>query len=120
VPVKASFREQLDIFRNKHTYFCTLTYVMTFGTFSGLAAAFPLLIKTVYGGFPNAPDPLTFAFLGPLVGSLARVAAGPLSDRVGGGVLTHIAGIVLIAGTVVLIAGGTSPGVGRPFPGFVG
>src|SRR3972149_2815852 len=56
VPVRASFTEQLDIFRNKHTWFCTLTYVMTFGSFSGLSASFPLLIKTVYGTFPNAPD----------------------------------------------------------------
>ncbi|HLB01066.1 MAG TPA: nitrate/nitrite transporter [Bacteroidota bacterium] len=106
VPVRASFTEQLDIFRNKHTWFCTLTYVMTFGSFSGLSASFPLLIKTVYGTFPNAPDPLAYAFLGPLVGSLARVAAGPLTDRVGGGIITHISGIILIAGTVLLIAAG--------------
>ncbi len=120
VPVRASFREQLDIFRNKHTWFCTITYVMTFGSFSGLSAAFPLMIKTVYGGFPNAPDPLAFAFLGPLVGSLARVAAGPLSDKIGGGVLTHISGLVLIAGTVVLIAGGfLTPASGDQFPYFV-
>ena len=36
IPLKASFSEQLDIFKNKHTWFCTITYVMTFGTFSGL------------------------------------------------------------------------------------
>jgi NNP family nitrate/nitrite transporter-like MFS transporter len=45
VPIKASFKEQLDIFKNKHTWFCTITYMMTFGTFSGLAAAFPMMIK---------------------------------------------------------------------------
>ncbi|MCK5574122.1 MAG: MFS transporter, partial [Bacteroidetes bacterium] len=81
VPVRASFKEQLDIFKNKHTWFCTVTYVMTFGSFSGFSAAFPLLIKILYGDFPNAPDPLTYAFLGPLVGSLARVGAGPISDK---------------------------------------
>ncbi|MRR32550.1 MFS transporter, partial [bacterium] len=27
VPLKATFREQLDLFKDKHTYFCTLTYV---------------------------------------------------------------------------------------------
>ena len=58
VPIKASFKEQLDIFKIKHTWFCTITYMMTFGTFAGLAAAFPLLIKTLYGSFPGAPDPL--------------------------------------------------------------
>lgn len=120
VPVRASFREQLDIFRNKHTWFCTVTYVMTFGSFSGLSAAFPLLIKTVYGGFPDAPDPLAYAFLGPLVGSLSRVAAGPVADRFGGGILTQVTGIVLIGGTVALVAGGLlTPDSLESFPAFV-
>lgn len=106
VPVRASFKEQLDIFRNKHTWFCTATYVMTFGSFSGFSAAFPLLIKSVYGGFPDAPDPLTYAFLGPLVGSLARVVAGPISDKTGGAILTHVVGFGLIAGVLFMALGG--------------
>ncbi len=120
VPVKATFREQLDIFRNKHTWFCTATYVMTFGSFSGLSAAFPLLIKTVYGEFPEAPDPLTYAFLGPLVGSLARVVAGPFADKWGGAILTHITGLVLIAGAAFLAFGGyLTPASLDDFPVFV-
>ena len=47
VPIKASFKEQTDIFSMKHTWFCTITYLMTFGAFSGLSAAFPLLIKSL-------------------------------------------------------------------------
>jgi MFS family permease len=39
VPIKASFREQLDIFKDKHTWFCTITYVMTFGSFSGFCGS---------------------------------------------------------------------------------
>ena len=41
VPVRANFREQLDIFKEKHGFFLTLLYIGTFGTFSGLAATFP-------------------------------------------------------------------------------
>ena len=96
IPVRANFREQLDIFRLKHGFFMTTLYVMTFGSFSGFAATFPLLIKTLYGQFPNAPDPLTYAFLGPLVGSVARVVAGPISDRFGGAKVTHWAGIGML------------------------
>jgi NNP family nitrate/nitrite transporter-like MFS transporter len=96
IPVRANFREQLDIFKLKHGFFMTTLYVMTFGSFSGFAATFPLLIKTLYGQFPNAPDPLTYAFLGPLVGSVARVVAGPLSDRFGGAKVTHWAGIGML------------------------
>jgi NNP family nitrate/nitrite transporter-like MFS transporter len=120
IPVTASFREQLDIFKNKHTWFCTITYVMTFGSFSGFSAAFPLLIKTVYGKFPDAPDPLTYAFLGPLVGSLARVAAGPLADKFGGAILTHITGIVMVLGVALMAFGGllTPTGLDQ-FPYFV-
>ncbi len=103
VPVRASFREQMDIFHNKHTWFCTITYVMTFGTFSGLSAAFPLMIKTVYGGFPGAPDPLTYAFIGPLIGSAVRVAFGPVADRFGGGILTHLVGLGLLVTTLLMV-----------------
>lgn len=120
VPVKASFKEQLDIFRNKHTWFCTVTYVMTFGSFSGLSAAFPLLIKTLYGGFPGAPDPLTYAFLGPLVGSAARVAAGPLADKYGGAIITHLVGIGLIIGVAAMVGLGLlTPTSLEQFPTFV-
>ncbi len=120
VPVLASFREQLDIFSNKHTWFCTITYVMTFGSFSGFSAAFPLLIKTLYGNFPGAPDPLTYAFLGPLVGSAARVGAGPVSDRVGGGILTHIVGIgLVICVGIMAFTGLLTPTSLAQFPYFV-
>jgi MFS transporter, NNP family, nitrate/nitrite transporter len=104
VPIKASFGEQLDIFKDKHTWFCTITYLMTFGGFSGLSAAFPLLIKTLYGGFPNPPDPLKYAFYGPLIGSASRVLFGFVADRTGGAILTTICGIGKITVYVVMLA----------------
>jgi NNP family nitrate/nitrite transporter-like MFS transporter len=120
VPIKASFKEQRDIFKIKHTWFCTITYMMTFGTFSGLSAAFPLLIKTLYGSFPGGPDPLTYAFLGPLVGSLARILFGPVADKVGGAILTTLTGIVLIIGTLTMIfTGMLTPTSLNQFPTFV-
>lgn len=93
VPVKANMREQLDIFNTHHTCAMTSLYMMTFGAFSGLAAAFPILIEKRFGEFENAPDPLTYAFLGPLIGSLMRVVAGPLTDKVGGARLTQVAAL---------------------------
>jgi len=121
VPIKASFREQLDIFKDKHTWFCTVTYVMTFGSFSGLAAAFPLMIKTIYGGFPGAPDPLKYAFLGPLIGSATRVAFGFVADKVGGAILTHIIGLAMIALSVAMVfLGLLTPTSLDQFPMFVG
>jgi NNP family nitrate/nitrite transporter-like MFS transporter len=120
IPVKASFREQLDIFKEKHTWFCTITYVMTFGTFSGLSAAFPMMIKSLYGGFPDAPDPLRYAFYGPLIGSASRVLFGFVSDKTGGAILTTITGIGLIAGSFLLVFMGlVAPSSPDQFPLFV-
>lgn len=99
VPIQAGVRQQLDIFGDKHTWLMTALYIMTFGAFSGFAAQFGLMIKNLFGTFPDAPDPLSYAFLGPLVGSAARVLWGPLCDRIGGGVWTVVSGIGMTACT---------------------
>jgi NNP family nitrate/nitrite transporter-like MFS transporter len=120
IPVKASFKEQLDIFSDKHTWFCTITYVMTFGGFSGLSAIFPLMIKTVYGDFSNAPDPLAYAFLGPLIGAGSRVLFGFVADKVGGAILTTLTGIALIIGCVAMVQMGLlTPTSVDQFPAFL-
>lgn len=118
VPVKANFAQQFDIFRSGHTWSMTSLYMMTFGAFSGLAATFPLLIKQIYGGFEGAPDPLAWAFYGPLVGSAARVVAGPLSDKLGGARVTHWAGLGML-GATLWVTTLTSPTGLDSFPMFV-
>ncbi|MCC6252725.1 MAG: NarK/NasA family nitrate transporter [Bacteroidia bacterium] len=120
IPIKASFKEQLDIFKEKHTWYCTITYFMTFGTFSGLSAAFPMMMKALYGNFEGAPDPLKYAFYGPLIGSASRVLFGFVSDKTGGGVLTTISGLGLIVGSVLLVVMGlVAPTSIEQFPMFV-
>ncbi len=118
VPVRANFREQVDIFKMKHAFFMTLLYIMTFGSFSGLSATFPLLIRQIYGGLPGAPDPLAFAFLGPLVGSIVRILAGPVSDKLGGARVTHWSGLGLVA-CAIAVTFFTSPTSMADFPYFV-
>lgn len=118
VPVRANFREQLDIFKEKHGFYMTLLYIMTFGSFSGFSATFPLLIKQIYGDLPGAPDPLTYAFLGPLVGSVSRIAAGPVSDRLGGARVTHWSGIGMLI-CAIAVTFFTAPTSMAQFPYFV-
>ena len=121
IPVVASFKEQMDIFGDKHTWYCTLTYFMTFGTFAGMAAAFPMMIKSLYVPLENDLDPLKFAFYGPLIGSATRVFFGKIADKTGGAILTHITGIALIILFSVLIFGGfLTPTTIDQFPYFVG
>ena len=80
VPVRANFREQLDIFKEKHGFNMTLLYIMTFGSFSGLSATFPLLIKQIYGPSPGRARPARFR-LPRAAGRLDR--AHPRRARVG-------------------------------------
>jgi NNP family nitrate/nitrite transporter-like MFS transporter len=76
---RASFRDQFAITSRKHTWIMSWLYIGTFGSFIGYSAAFPLLLRTQ---FPETATNL--AFLGPLVGSLARPLGGKLADRFGG------------------------------------
>jgi NNP family nitrate/nitrite transporter-like MFS transporter len=75
----SSFRAQIAVARSKHTWILAWLYIGVFGSFVGYSAAFPLLLKTQ---FPWVTANL--AFLGPLVGSLARPVGGKLADRYGG------------------------------------
>jgi NNP family nitrate/nitrite transporter-like MFS transporter len=89
--LKSSLDRQFSIFRNKHNWIMTIIYTMTFGSFIGYSASFPKLIQDVFGYLPsgavnlNAPNPMTWAFLGPMVGALIRPVGGWLSDKIGSG-----------------------------------
>jgi NNP family nitrate/nitrite transporter-like MFS transporter len=80
---RSSFRDQVTVARYKHTWIVSFLYIGTFGSFVGYSAAFPLLLKTQ---FPSMTTNL--AFLGPLVGSLARPLGGLIADRLGGARVT--------------------------------
>lgn len=90
---KASIKEQIIIFKRKHTYITTWLYVMSFGSFIGYSAALPLLIKTQ---FPEI-NALKYAFIGPMFGALIRPIGGYLSDKVkSGAFITFVDLIVMI------------------------
>ena len=115
VPIKANIKQQFDIFGNADTWYMTLLYIMTFGTFSGLSAQFGLLMANLYGignseivsgsgatakvlieGYA-VPDVVKFVFLGPLIGAVARFAFAPLTDKMGGAKWSLVSGIGLVA-----------------------
>lgn len=101
----ASLKDQLVIFKLKHTYITTWLYIMSFGSFIGYSAAFPLLIKTQFVGV----DPLKYAFLGPMVGALIRPVGGWLSDKFRGSFVTLIDLFIMIfavVGVIVFITPG--------------
>jgi len=110
--IKKSLQRQYKIFNEKHTWVMTVIYTMTFGSFIGFSAAFPLSIKLIFGfkhlpdaagviqhnmTNPNGPSALAFAWLGPFVGALIRPVGGWISDKVGGARVTHWVSVSMVA-----------------------
>ncbi len=90
----------------------TIIYTVTFGSFIGFSAAFPLAIKVIFGFShvagpdgvishdivnPNGPSALTYAWMGSFIGALIRPVCGWILDKVGGAKVTQIVSIVMIA-----------------------
>jgi len=96
---KASILEQAVIFKCKHLWIMSFIYTIAFGSFIGYSAVFPLLIKFQFPGI----DPLQYAFLGPLVGALARPVGGWAADKFGGAWVTFLDIIVMIGATFGVI-----------------
>lgn len=96
---RASLREQAGVLRRGNTWWMSLLYIGTFGSFLGYSAAFGLLITALYPG----ELALKYAFLGPLVGSIARPLGGMLSDRVGGTAVTFWTFVLMAAAQLSLI-----------------
>jgi MFS transporter, NNP family, nitrate/nitrite transporter len=92
---RSTFKDQLAIVGRKHTWIMSYIYIGTFGSFIGYSAAFPLLIKTQ---FPAVT--IGIAFLGPLVGSIARPLGGLLADKIGGAIVTFWNFIAMGAATI--------------------
>jgi MFS transporter, NNP family, nitrate/nitrite transporter len=95
---RSTFKDQLVIVRRKHTWIMSYLYIGTFGSFIGYSAAFPLLIKTQFPAIT-----IGIAFLGPMVGSLARPLGGLLADRVGGAIVSFWNFIAMGAATIGVV-----------------
>ena len=112
---RSSLEEQTVIFRRKHNWLMCWLFIGTFGSFIGYSAGFPMLIKTQ---FPEI-NALSFAFLGPLVGAIARPIGGWMSDKLGGAFLTFWVFVLMVAavfGVLYFLPSGAS---GGNFYGFL-
>ena len=105
----ASFSEQSVIFTRKQNWVMCFLYTGTFGSFIGYSAGFPLLAQLQ---FPQV-DSLKYAFLGPLIGALARAATGWISDKFGGGRVTFwtfLSMVFAVLGVIYFVTFKEEPG----------
>src|SRR5690606_17511959 len=112
--MKASFADQSVTFQRTHKRIMNLLYTGTFGSFIGFSAAFPLLAKIL---FPEV-NVLQYAFLGPLVGAVARAAAGKPTDRIGGGRITIWVFVAMCLGVLGVLYAIGMKGNPSAFPVF--
>ncbi|EFD41854.1 LOW QUALITY PROTEIN: integral membrane nitrite extrusion protein naru, partial [Mycobacterium tuberculosis variant africanum K85] len=97
---KADVKPVWQSLRHADTWIMSLLYIGTFGSFIGYSAAFPTLLKTVFGRGDIA---LGWAFLGAGIGSLVRPLGGKLADRIGGARITAASFVMLAAGAAAAL-----------------
>ncbi|WP_314146453.1 MFS transporter [uncultured Leifsonia sp.] len=103
---KADVRASLAALKAPELWLMALLYIGTFGSFIGFSSVFPKLIADQFPGFSAFPvggATLSLAFLGALVGSLARPFGGRLADRFGGSAITIAAFVVMAAGALAVV-----------------
>ena len=106
---KADLAGSAAALRERHLWLLSVLYIGTFGSFIGFASVFPKLIADQFPEFSAIAvggASVSLAFLGALVGSLARPYGGRLSDRFGGARITMTAfasmGVITLAVVLTL------------------
>jgi len=95
----------------RDTYAISLLYICTFGSWIGFAFAFGQVLQVNFLASGETAGHASLhaaqiAFVGPLLGSLARIYGGRLADRVGGSRVTLgvLGGVILGSGSLVAIS----------------
>lgn len=107
----------------RDTYVISLLYICTFGSWIGFAFAFGQVLQVNFMASGETAKHASLhaaqiAFVGPLLGSLARIYGGRLADRLGGSRVTLgvLGGMIVGAGSLVAIStadgGGSTTMVG--------
>lgn len=103
---KADLAGSAAALKEPHLWVLSLLYIGTFGSFIGFASVFPKLIVDqfpAFGAIEVGGTSIGLAFLGALVGSLARPYGGRLADRFGGARITMCAFAAMAAITLAVV-----------------
>ncbi|GLE57434.1 putative integral membrane nitrite extrusion protein NarK3 [Mycobacteroides chelonae] len=117
---KTDGRSLINVMKYRDSWIIAFLYIGTFGSFIGFSFAFGQVLQLnflaglAHSGLTPAQaaaqaslHAAQIAFIGPLLGSLARPFGGWLSDRTGGGKISLYAFVAMIFGAGILVSAGT-------------
>lgn len=107
----SSGKAMIDCLKYRDTWLISLLYIGTFGSFIGFGFAFSQVLNISFTASGEAKPALAaaqIAWLGPLLGSLARPIGGKLADKVGGGRVTMYCFAAMVAASSILVVAGMS------------
>ncbi|MFF2556283.1 MFS transporter [Nocardia sp. NPDC058058] len=122
---KADLSYMLKALRVPQSWAIAFLYIGTFGSFIGYSFAFGQVLQISFkaGGATAAAAALhaaQIAFIGPLLGSLARPYGGKWADRIGGSRVTlYTFGAMTTAAAVVAVSSTLGDGIGSPKGGVL-
>jgi MFS transporter, NNP family, nitrate/nitrite transporter len=99
--VRAAPGAQREAARDRDTWWISLLYIGTFGSFIGYGFSFGLVLQNEFDATPVGA--VGYTFLGPLLGSCSRPLGGWLADRLGGAKVTLWNFLGMGAGAIVLV-----------------
>jgi NNP family nitrate/nitrite transporter-like MFS transporter len=116
-----------SILFERDTYVISLLYICTFGSWIGFAFAFGQVLEVNFVANGETAKHASLhaaqiAFVGPLLGSLARIYGGKLADRIGGSRVTLgvLGGMILAAGLLVGVSSVDDRGAGVRSSAMIG
>ena len=109
-----------DVLRVPDTWFVSLLYIGTFGSFIGFGFAFGQVLQIQFADRFDTPVKAAYlTFLGPLLGSLVRPVGGRLADRLGGARVTFGAFGLMAAGALAVLWAARTGSLGLYLLAFV-
>ncbi|GAB7069655.1 nitrate/nitrite transporter [Mycolicibacterium hodleri] len=108
---RSNLGAMVEALRYRDSWVMSFLYIGTFGSFIGFSFAFGQVMQINYlaGGDTAAQASLhaaQIAFIGPLLGSVARPFGGKLADRIGGGKVTLYVFVAMIFAAGILVGAG--------------
>ncbi len=108
----ADLRSMRDALKIRDSWVVSFLYIGTFGSFIGFSFAFGQVLQINFLAGGDTPSQAALyaaqiAFVGPLLGSVARPIGGLLADRIGGGRITLWTFAGMTAAAAVLVTAAT-------------